>query len=169
MEVVLFRSAIAASVLRCTSFTSSCRLSTGSVAEDDEVRISAFTERDDGESVSWRESELADGSMRGGRSAGNIAEPVVGSSVGGGVGEVRDCSESEEPNKARASAFCLRVALEGSDSVVELATTSVSILNSIGVLEIFVRGTCMLFTTESRRALAFDALSWDVGRKEDPC
>ena len=128
-----FRSAIAASVLRRTSFTrSSCCLSTGSVAEDDEVRISAFTERDDGERVSWRESELADGSIRGGLSAGNTAEPVVGSSVGGGEGEVRDCSESEEPHKACASAFFLRVALDGLGSVVELGTTSVSILNSIG-------------------------------------
>ena len=168
LEDVLFRSAIAASVLRRTSFTrSSCCLSTGSVAEDDEVRISAFSERDDGERVSWRESELADGSIRG-LSAGNTAEPVVGSSVGGGEGEVRDCSESEEPHKACASAFFLRVALDGSGSVVEWATTSVSILNSIGVLEIFVRGACMLFTTESKRALAFDALSWDVGRN-DPC
>ena len=92
LEDVFFRSAIAASVLRCTSFTSSCCTSTGSVAEDGEVRISAFTERDDGERVSWRESELADGSIRGGLSAGNTAEPVLGSSVGGGEGEVRDCS-----------------------------------------------------------------------------
>ena len=132
LEDALFRSAIAASVLHRTSFTrSSCCLSTGSIAEDNEVRISAFTERDDGKRVSWRELEQADGSIRGGLSAGNTAEPVVGLSVGGGEGEVKDCSESEEPHKACASAFFLRVALDGSGSVAELATTSMSILNSI--------------------------------------
>jgi hypothetical protein len=82
---------------------------------------------------------------------------------------VRDRSESEAPNKTCASAFFLRVALEGSDSVAEMATKPVSVFNSIGVLEVFVRGACMLFTTESRRALAFDALSGDVGRNMDPC
>lgn len=82
---------------------------------------------------------------------------------------MRDCSESEKPHKACTSTFFLRVALDGSGSVVELVTTSVSILNLIGVLEIFVGGAWMLFTTESRRVvLAFDTLSWDVGRN-DPC
>jgi len=133
LEDALFRSAITASVLCCTSFTrSSCCLSTSSIAEDDEVRISAFTEHDDGKRVSWRESEQVDGSIREGLSVGNTAEPVVGLSIGGGEGEVKDCSESEEPHKACASTFFLCVALDGSGSVVELAMTSMSILNSIG-------------------------------------
>jgi hypothetical protein len=126
-------------------------------------------EGDDGERVSRRERELEEVSISEGRSAGGKAEPVVGSSVGGGEGVVRDRSESEEPNKTCASAFFLRVVLDVSDSVAELATTSVSVLNSIGVLAVFVCGACMLFTMESRRALAFNALSCDIGRKVDPC
>jgi len=47
--------------------------------------------------------------------------------VGSGDREVKDSSESEAPNNACASAFFLRVALEVSGSVEELATTSVSV------------------------------------------
>lgn len=80
---------------------------------------------------------------------------------------MRDGSESEAPNKARASAFFLRVALEGSGSVAVPDTTSV--LNSAGGLGSFGRGACMLSTTESKRALAFATLSWCEDRGGDPC
>jgi hypothetical protein len=89
-------------------------------------------EADDGESTSRREWELVDILIRGGRSTGNTEELVVGSSVGGGEGEVRDRSESEALNKARTSTFFLRVALDGSGSVAVLVPTSVSVLNSSG-------------------------------------
>jgi hypothetical protein len=91
LEGILFRSAMAASALRCTSFVSSCRLSGSPVAEEDEIRPLAFTEGDEGESVSRRERALAPAelSIRGGRSAGK-PEPAFGSSVGSGDGEVRD-------------------------------------------------------------------------------
>ncbi len=91
-------------------------------------------EADDGKSTSRREWELVNVSIRGGHSTGNTEELVVGSSVGGGKGEVRDWSESEVPNKACASTFFLHVALDGSGSVAVLAPTLVSILNSSGVL-----------------------------------
>ena len=80
---------------------------------------------------------------------------------------MRDCSESEAPNNARASAFFLRVALEGSWSVAVPETTSV--FNSVGGLGSFGRGACMLSTTESKRALAFAALSCSEDRGGDPC
>src|SRR6266851_10493277 len=108
-------------------------------------------------------AQLVNVSIRGGHSASKTEELVVGSSVGGGEGEVRDHSESEAPNKARMSTFFLRVALDGSGSVAVLGPTSVSVLNSSGVLKTFGHGACMLFTTESRRALAFNVLSWDIG------
>ncbi len=107
---------------------------------------------------------MAKAPLEGSGNLSNTEELVVGSSVSGGEGEVRDHSESEAPNKAHASTFFLRVALDGSGSVAVLAPISVSVLNSSGVLKTFGRGACMLFTTESRRALAFDALSWDIGR-----
>jgi hypothetical protein len=139
-------------------------LSSGSVTEDEEARAPAFTEGDEGESVSRRDRELIELSIRGSPSVGNALEPVFGSSVGGGDGEVRDCSESEAPNNARVSAFFLRVTLEESGSAEDLATTSVLVLDSLGLVESLDRGACMLSTTESRRALAFNALSGDVGR-----
>ena len=91
-----------------------------------------FMEANDGESTSQREWELVDVLIRGGRSTGNTEELVVGSSIGGGEGEVRDRSESEAPNKAHVSTFFLHVALDGLSSVAVLALTSVSILNSSG-------------------------------------
>lgn len=115
---------------------------------------------DEGEIVSWSERELRELSIRGACSAD-------WPSVGWGDGDKRDCSESEAPNRARASAFFLRVALEGSGSVAVPETTSV--LNSVGGLGSFGRGACMLSTTESRRALAFEALSWSEARGGDPC
>jgi hypothetical protein len=127
----------------------------------------ALTEGNEGESVSRRERALAELSIKGGRSAGK-SEPVLGSTIGSGDGEVRDCSDSEAPNNARASACFLRVALESS-SVEESATISVSVPSSVRILEVFNRGACMLSTTESRRALAFNTLWWDVARGGDPC
>jgi hypothetical protein len=52
--------------------------------------------------------------------------------------------------------------------VEKLATTSVSVLDSLRALEVFNRGACMLSTTESRRALAFDKLCGDIARDGDP-
>ena len=120
---------------------------------------------DDGESTSRREWELVDILIRGGRSTGNTEELVVGLSIGGGEGEVRDHSESEALNKARASTFFLRVALDGSGSVAVLVPTSVSVLNSMGTGDL---RPWRLYAVrkESRRALAFDALSWDIGVAE---
>jgi len=50
-------------------------------------------------------------------------------------------------------------------SAEELATTSVS----LRALEVFNRGACMLSTTETRGALAFDTFCGDIARDGDPC
>ena len=167
VEGAFFNCAIAASALRCTSFASSCRLSLSRCSGMEGDETPAFTEGGEGESVSRSERELTELSICGGCSTDNPPEPVIEPSTGCGDGDVRDCSESEAPNKARASAFFLRVALEGSVSLGVPAT--ISVFSSVGGVGSLGRGACMLSTTESSRALAFDALSWGEARGGGPC